>query len=111
MVADIDEIQIDNDIVLMTIFRMIQECCSNAINHSGGTEVSITLRNLPSMYRVTVKDNGKGFVLSEVKGKGENHYGLTILNERVKLLNGKLSIDSKPEEGTIITIQIPRENF
>ena len=111
MVADVDEIQINNDIELMTIYRIIQECCSNAINHSGGTEVSITLRNLPSMYKITVKDNGKGFVLSDVKCKRDHHYGLTILNERVKLLNGKLSIDSIPDKGTIVTIQIPREDF
>lgn len=111
VVADVDEIQINNDIELMTIYRIIQECCSNAINHSGGTEVAITLRNLPSMYKITVKDNGKGFVLSDVKGKRDHHYGLTILNERVKLLNGKLSIDSIPDKGTIVTIQIPREDF
>lgn len=111
IVSDIDEVQIHNDIELMTIYRIIQECCSNAINHSGGTEVVIKLRNLPSMYKISIRDNGKGFVLSDVKGKKEHHYGLTILNERVKLLNGTLSIDYVPDEGTTITIEIPRKDF
>ena len=111
VVADIDEVKLDNEIELMTIYRIIQECSQNAINHSGGTEVTIKLRNLPSMYKITVQDNGKGFVLSDVKGKKEHHYGLTILNERVKLLNGTLDIDSVPGEGTTITIEIPREDL
>lgn len=108
VIYDIDDLNIQNDIILMTIYRMLHECCMNAVKHSEGSEVSITVRNLPSMIKLMVKDNGKGFILSDVKGKRDHHYGLTILNERVKLLNGKWKIDSIPEEGTTIIIQIPQ---
>lgn len=107
VIADVDDLSIHNDVILMTIYRMLHECCMNAVKHSEGSEVTVMVRNLPSMIKLIVKDNGKGFILSDVKGKRDHHYGLTILNERVKLLNGKLKIDSIPEEGTTIIIQIP----
>jgi len=108
VLADIDVVEVTNEIELMTIYRIIHECCVNAVKHSEGNEVAVTFRNLPSMYKIIVRDNGKGFILSDVKGKRDHHYGLTILNERVKLLNGILTIDSVLEVGTTITVEIPR---
>jgi signal transduction histidine kinase len=51
-----------------------------------------------------VTDNGRGFTPEQTKAKG---IGLRTLQDRVVLLNGTLHIDSTPEHGTSICIEVP----
>ncbi len=59
------------------------------------------------LLEVSVKDNGVGFA---PRADGEDdHFGLEIMRERVKKLNGKLTIESHLNEGTLISMSIPLE--
>ena len=94
----------DNELILISLFRVIQECCSNSIKHSKAKQIKVIVKKTDNEYVVMVSDNGIGFKKDEMK---KNHFGLSIVEERVALINGSFSIDSKANEGTIITIKIP----
>lgn len=106
--ADMDRIDIVNELVLMTIYRIIYELSTNAVKHAECTEISLLIRALPEKYKITFSDNGKGFNVKEAKGRKNNHYGLTIIYERVKLLGGTVTIDSIVDKGTTYHIEIPK---
>jgi nitrate/nitrite-specific signal transduction histidine kinase len=55
--------------------------------------------------RLTVSDDGKGF--DPDQGSPEGHYGLTMMRERAQVAGGTLEIDSRPEQGTIVTAEFP----
>lgn len=105
VVTEIEDIANDDKFFILSLFRMIQECYYNAINHSEGNKIFISLKTNHQKYIIEVKDNGKGFDIEKVDKK-ENHFGLSILQERVSFLNGKIDFNSS-KEGTLIMIEIP----
>lgn len=104
----LEEIGCSNSLILMTIFRIVEECINNAIKHSGGSKVYFELKKgADNNCIIIVSDNGKSFKCDEVLSVEDRHFGLCILKERVELLSGNIEIDSKPETGTTIKIVIP----
>lgn len=109
---DLDEITIDRydslkESAMLAIFRIIQECIENVYKHSKAKKLSVVLKNEEDAVILIITDDGIGFDLSEAKKK-ERHFGLLILEERVTLLGGTLSIKTAPEKGTKIKIVIPK---
>lgn len=105
---NIEEIGCNNSLVLMTIFRIIEECTNNAIKHSNGSVVFFELKKIAeNTCIIIVADNGKSFDAEKVLSEKQRHFGLNILKERVELLCGTMEIDSKPDKGTVIKIVIP----
>ena len=100
----IDEIKSDNDIILLNIFRVVQEAGLNAIKHSGGSKISVVIKQVGNICEISVKDNGTGFTEELIDGK---HFGISIMKERVRLLGGNLIFDSMEDEGTEVKIHIP----
>ena len=112
MITDIDEIDNslpdqEKEISLIMIYRIIQECVYNAVEHSGGDRIEVSLKKKEDTFQIKVRDNGIGFDQREV-GKKDRHFGLTVVKERVFLLNGKIEMDTK--EGTSIFIEIPKDS-
>ncbi len=105
---NIEEINCNNSLVLMTIFRIIEECTNNAIKHSNGSVVFFELKKIAeNTCIIIVADNGESFDAEKVLSEKKRHFGLNILRERVELLCGTMEIDSKPDKGTVIKIVIP----
>jgi PAS domain S-box-containing protein len=91
--------------VAICLFRVLQEALQNAIKHSGSRHIQVTLGNDGNAIDLTVHDTGLGFNLAETnKGLG---LGLTSMRERLKLVDGQLSIDSNPGSGTTIYARVP----
>jgi PAS domain S-box-containing protein len=91
----------------VTLFRVLQEALQNAVKHSGGKRVEVQLREEPEVVRLIVRDSGKGFdVKTALHGKG---LGLISMRERVRLVNGTITVDSTPDGGTAIEVRIPLE--
>jgi signal transduction histidine kinase len=88
------------------LFRIVQECLSNAIKHAKAASVKVSLNNKNKCIILTIKDNGIGFDVTK-KDNSFKGLGLKTIKERVKLLNGTLKINSTSNEGTTITIQFP----
>lgn len=103
----IDNINCDNDLVLMTIYRVVQEACSNAIQHSGGNKINIIIEQKEKKCSIIIKDNGSGFSVDDVMKSNDRHFGLAVMKERINLLGGNVSFHSVADEGTEIRMNIP----
>jgi signal transduction histidine kinase len=89
----------------LSLFRVLQEALHNVIKHSGVRRVEIQLREDSSEIHLVVSDSGRGFdPEAALQGKG---LGLTSMRERVRLVNGTISIESKPMGGTTIHVRVP----
>lgn len=94
----------------LALFRMAQEALTNSGKHGAAAEVSVSLSAEDACATLTVEDNGEGFDVTDVKRPSkEGHLGLYGLRERAALLNGTVSIASRPGEGTRVRVQIPLE--
>lgn len=94
-------------IIMANIYRIIQECISNAINHSGGDKIYFKCYSENKMCYIEIVDNGKGFVDGKSGKDGQKHFGLSVVKERVMILGGDIKISSEIDKGTKISIVIP----
>jgi signal transduction histidine kinase len=91
--------------VALCLFRVLQESLQNAIKHSGSKHFEVGLKATPNEIELIVRDSGVGFDPEEaVRGRG---LGLTSMKERLKLVHGKLSVDSHFTQGTVIRAIVP----
>lgn len=92
----------------VAVYRLVQEAFSNVMKHAKATFMSLEVSFQKHMMKVTVKDNGVGFLAHEERMKTDGTgYGLIGMRERVDLLEGRLEIHSELNTGTIITMLIP----
>ena len=93
------------------IFRIIQEAIQNINRHSQASEASITIYFGSETLKMTISDNGIGFVppkkLSNLVSEGK--LGLVGMKERINSLGGRLKIRSKPRGGTILSFEVKYE--
>lgn len=104
---DFEEVICNDDMILSTIYRIVQECFINIDKHAEATKVNFTCKSKNNICIIEIEDNGKGFSTEEVKNKQDKHFGLVVIQERVDLLGGKINIDSEKGRGTRIHIEIP----
>ena len=92
----------------LCLFRVLQEAAHNAVKYSGVKRIEVQLQEESGQIHLNVSDSGAGFdVEAALQGKG---LGLTSMRERVRLLNGTISIASKPMSGTTIHVRVPLES-
>ncbi|MGK9162208.1 two-component sensor histidine kinase DegS [Bacillus subtilis] len=91
----------------VALFRLAQEAVSNALKHSESEEITVKVEITKDFVILMIKDNGKGFDLKESKEKKNKSFGLLGMKERVDLLEGTMTIDSKIGLGTFIMIKVP----
>ena len=90
--------------ISLCLFRVLQEAAQNAIKHSGARQFKVELRGGPEEIQLTVSDWGVGFDEQDtIKHQG---IGLVSMTERLQLVNGQLSIISKPGHGTTINARV-----
>ncbi|MER7477644.1 ATP-binding protein [Streptomyces sp. NPDC126510] len=104
------DIQVDDpeDLLPQTVgeemYLMLRECLRNAFAHARASHVAIAVRIDPRQVWASVKDDGTGFIPELRQG-----HGLASLEERARMLSGRLTIDSAPGTGTAIELSIPIE--
>jgi PAS domain S-box-containing protein len=91
--------------ISLCLFRVLQEALHNSAKYSGVRRVEARLWGEPDEIHLTVSDSGAGFD-SEAAKKGRG-LGLISMKERLNLVNGSLSIDSRPKSGTTIHARVP----
>jgi signal transduction histidine kinase len=91
--------------VMSCLYRIAQEGLRNAIEHSGAKHITAALIGKENAVRLSIRDDGVGFDRQSAKGKGR--LGLVSMEERVHLINGKLSIKSAPGHSTRIVVTTP----
>ncbi len=90
------------------VIRIIHEALSNVFKHAGVTRSEVRFEREGKFSKVIIEDNGKGFRLEEVMGKGL-HFGLKTMRERARAVNGELKIETERDKGTRVVVLLPLE--
>ena len=89
------------------LYRIVQESVNNILTHAGASEASIAVKRKPPGVDILVRDNGRGFRNDQASLHHTHGFGLSGIDQRVKMLGGALTVDSTPDAGTRISITIP----
>jgi len=90
--------------VQLNIFRIIQELISNAIKHARAKSILLQCSQNDDIFFITFEDDGIGFDTNTVSEK--KSMGLDNLKNRIAFLNGTLEVQSAPDQGTTINIEL-----
>ncbi len=93
----------------VTIFRVAQEALSNIARHAGAAKVRFMLKGDNGWVEMVVEDDGDGFSEREVRERmimGEC-LGIRGMRERAELMQGDLVIDTRPGDGTKVSLSFP----
>ena len=91
--------------VSLCLYRVVQEALQNVVKHGGAQHADVSLKGHSDTIVLTINDSGAGFHPHEaMRGPG---LGLTSMNERMKIVGGRLSIHSQPGRGTTIDAVAP----
>jgi signal transduction histidine kinase/ligand-binding sensor domain-containing protein len=94
----------------LAVFRIIQEAMNNLVKHSEATRVSLSIDLDDAGMHVVVEDNGRGFDYpAESAGAPRaDGFGLFGMSERMRLIGGRLCVDTSPGKGTTIRLDVPK---
>src|SRR5580704_10206559 len=91
--------------VSLCLFRITQEALHNAVKYSGVSQFTVQLSGMEGSVELVVSDAGAGFDVEEAKRR--KGLGLLSMQERIHLVHGSLSVESKPWQGTRIIATVP----
>ncbi len=85
-----------------------REALQNAVAHSGATEVRVGLVLTETALEISVRDNGRGFAPESARPDGN---GLVNMRQRLQQIGGRLTLESRPGQGTCVTLSVPRSRL
>lgn len=86
----------------VALFRVAQEALANVARHAGATRVGLTLTYTDDLVLLDVRDDGAGFTPGDGRG-----FGLRAMEQRLRLVGGRLEIESAPGAGTALSASVP----
>ncbi|MGD9076623.1 MAG: PAS domain S-box protein, partial [Desulfobacteraceae bacterium] len=89
----------------LTLFRIVQEGLRNVAKHAQTQDANVSLFGMDDSIYLSISDDGVGFDYSEARKKPG--LGLASMEERVRLIQGEISIKSEPGKGTVIEVRAP----
>jgi PAS domain S-box-containing protein len=106
--AGMKDLKLDSDTEI-NLYRLVQEGLTNIQKHAAASHVIIRLVAVSPNIILRIEDNGKGFDVQERLANltKEKRMGIRSMEERVRLLRGKMTLQSKPMQGTKIYIKFP----
>lgn len=87
--------------VHIAIYRTVQEALNNIAKHAQATHVSIALKRHQERLELSIRDDGRGFEMTAPSG---GHFGINNMKERIEEIGGTITLESRAEHGTTITI-------
>jgi PAS domain S-box-containing protein len=88
----------------VNFYRIAQEAVNNAIKHAHAESISVQLAEANEFVRLSVEDDGRGMMPDNTL-KRKN--GLSNMRERAEIMGGKLTIESDPQRGTMVIVEVP----
>lgn len=85
------------------IYRILQESLTNISKYAEATEVYLQIATIATNLHITIEDNGKGFNVNQ----NTTGFGLQSMRDRTLALEGNFHIESVPDRGTKIMVDIP----
>ena len=95
-----------SDTTAHNVLSIIRELCVNAIQHGHAQHIRIAGEMSGGILRFSVDDDGTGFDPAARPGPVQGHFGLQGIKERVNRLHGTLKIESEPDNGTKVTVEL-----
>jgi signal transduction histidine kinase len=94
----------------LALLAVVREALTNVRDHSGGSEALVTLFAGRAHTHATVVDNGHGFDVERTLARAarRGRLGLVGMGERIRLLGGRLSLDSGAGGPTTVSVTVPR---
>jgi signal transduction histidine kinase len=90
------------------LYRVAQESLTNVTRHAHASAVDISIRRLAGVVRMEVHDNGRSFSVEQMLSARTNkRLGLLGMRERVEMVGGTFLIESAPEHGTTVRVEMP----
>jgi signal transduction histidine kinase len=89
------------------VYKAVRELLLNVVKHAGVDRASLELKRLDGHLQVRISDDGAGFECAGDSGQAMPGLGLATIRERAQALGGDLEIDSRPREGTRVTLRVP----
>jgi len=89
------------------VYRIVEEALTNVMRHASARSVRISVHHAADRLTVVVEDDGAGFEPSRRALTAGSGMGLLCMEERARLLDGALSIDSAPGKGTVVRLTLP----
>jgi signal transduction histidine kinase len=93
------------DDVALCLYRITQEALQNVVKHSGATCAKVELAANERELHLIVTDDGCGFDPEAMQSKGS--LGIFSMRERVRMVRGEISVQSRQDEGTRIEVRVP----
>ena len=93
------------DDTALCLYRIAQEALRNVVKHSGARRARVELGGDEGGVSLRIADEGSGFDGGTPRGKGG--LGLVSMRERLLLIGGSITIDSRPSVGTRIDVHVP----
>ncbi len=90
----------------INLFRIVQECLNNTVKHAQATHAIVSVTVAGNKLRLVISDNGKGFQPQAVPGDQATGFGLIGISERALLLGGQATVESIPNIGTTVTVEV-----
>jgi len=91
--------------ISLCLFRVLQEALQNAVKHSADQNFTVEVHGAKEEISLTVSDSGIGFDWQNAMNR--RGLGLISMRERLRLVNGELSIQSAPGRGTVVLARVP----
>jgi signal transduction histidine kinase len=92
------------------ILRIIQEALINVRKHARVNQALIRFAREKNLICISIEDRGQGFDLEQGMAENGSGFGLQIMRERVKSIGGHLEIQSAPNAGSRLMVQVPAES-
>ena len=92
--------------VELNIFRIFQEVLNNSAKHSGATNIRVSHIKSQLGLIIQIHDDGSGFDVKSVQANNQG-LGLSIMQERVRIIGGDITIQSGKNIGTTIILEVP----
>ena len=93
------------------VYKVAREATLNASRHASASHIWITAEQVKetgvSSVRLSVRDDGVGFDLTAMKK--EAHFGCAMMEEQATVIGARLSLESRPGGGTVVTLDVPLE--
>lgn len=107
-VHNMEKVNLPSD-VATNVFRIIQEAATNAVKHAKARNVSVVLERNGDFFLAVIEDDGFGFEVEKTLASSltEQKFGLFGMKERAALIDGELTIESKPSDGTTVYLKVP----
>jgi signal transduction histidine kinase/ligand-binding sensor domain-containing protein len=97
--------QVENNLL-----RIAQEAVNNAVRHARARTIYVNLFFDAEGVRLSVRDDGRGFDAGGENGARAGHFGIVGMRERAEEMGGALSVESRPAEGSEVTVGVPLES-